>query len=194
MKMDKKIEKNKNSIIIRTCVITRANDKKENLLRFVENSKGEYIFDENQSIQNRGKYIKNDLEVFQKFFNKFKVEMKSAEKVLKHFEKKVNIENKDEHILRILENLKNSEYLVYGIDENLEGMRDLIVKLIIVPSDINGKYVNKLKKVAKQNNVHVIFIEKQYSFKKIFLSEVKVVGVKTKKVVRGILNKMEVEK
>ncbi|WP_197416958.1 DUF448 domain-containing protein [Streptobacillus felis] len=192
--MDKKIEKNKNSIIIRTCVITRANDKKENLLRFVENSKGEYIFDENQSIQNRGKYIKNDLEVFQKFFNKFKVEMKSAEKVLKHFEKKVNIENKDEHILRILENLKNSEYLVYGIDENLEGMRDLIVKLIIVPSDINGKYVNKLKKVAKQNNVHVIFIEKQYSFKKIFLSEVKVVGVKTKKVVRGILNKMEVEK
>ncbi|NYV27380.1 YlxR family protein [Streptobacillus felis] len=192
--MDKKREKNKNSIIIRTCVITRANDKKENLLRFVENSKGEYIFDENQSIQNRGKYIKNDLEVFQKFFNKFKVEMKSAEKVLKHFEKKVNIENKDEHILRILENLKNSEYLVYGIDENLEGMRDLIVKLIIVPSDINGKYVNKLKKVAKQNNVHVIFIEKQYSFKKIFLSEVKVVGVKTKKVVRGILNKMEVEK
>lgn len=194
MKMDKKREKNKNSIIIRTCVITRANDKKENLLRFVENSKGEYIFDENQSIQNRGKYIKNDLEVFQKFFNKFKVEMKSAEKILKHFEKKVNIENKDEHILRILENLKNSEYLVYGIDENLEGMRDLIVKLIIVPSDINGKYVNKLKKVAKQNNVHVIFIEKQYSFKKIFLSEVKVVGVKTKKVVRGILNKMEVEK
>ncbi|WP_081259613.1 DUF448 domain-containing protein [Streptobacillus moniliformis] len=192
MKLEKKREKNKSNII-RTCVITRANDKKENLLRFVENSKGEYIYDDVQNIQNRGKYIKDDLEIFQKFFNKFKVEMKSAEKVLKHFEKKVNKENKDEHILRILEGLKNSEYLVYGIDENLDAMKNSIVKLLIIPSDINGKYVNKLKKIAKLNNVNIIFIEKQYSLKKIFLSEVKVVGVKTKKVVRGILNKMEVE-
>ncbi|WP_081256159.1 DUF448 domain-containing protein [Streptobacillus moniliformis] len=192
MKLEKKREKNKSNII-RTCVITRANDKKENLLRFVENSKGEYIYDDAQNIQNRGKYIKDDLEIFQKFFNKFKVEMKSAEKVLKHFEKKVNKENKDEHILRILEGLKNSEYLVYGIDENLDAMKNSIVKLLIIPSDINGKYVNKLKKIAKLNNVNIIFIEKQYSLKKIFLSEVKVVGVKTKKVVRGILNKMEVE-
>ncbi|WP_196758910.1 DUF448 domain-containing protein [Streptobacillus moniliformis] len=190
--MEKKREKNKSNII-RTCVITRANDKKEDLLRFVENSKGEYIYDDAQNIQNRGKYIKDDLEIFQKFFNKFKVEMKSAEKVLKHFEKKVNKENKDEHILRILEGLKNSEYLVYGIDENLDAMKNSIVKLLIIPSDINGKYVNKLKKIAKLNNVNIIFIEKQYSLKKIFLSEVKVVGVKTKKVVRGILNKMEVE-
>ncbi|WP_196760892.1 DUF448 domain-containing protein [Streptobacillus moniliformis] len=190
--MEKKREKNKSNII-RTCVITRANDKKENLLRFVENSKGEYIYDDAQNIQNRGKYIKYDLEIFQKFFNKFKVEMKSAEKVLKHFEKKVNKENKDEHILRILEGLKNSEYLVYGIDENLDAMKNSVVKLLIIPSDINGKYVNKLKKIAKLNNVNIIFIEKQYSLKKIFLSEVKVVGVKTKKVVRGILNKMEVE-
>ncbi|AVL42401.1 DUF448 domain-containing protein [Streptobacillus moniliformis] len=192
MKLEKKREKNKSNII-RTCVITRANDKKEDLLRFVENSKGEYIYDDAQNIQNRGKYIKDDLEIFQKFFNKFKVEMKSAEKVLKHFEKKVNKENKDEHILRILEGLKNSEYLVYGIDENLDAMKNSIVKLLIIPSDINGKYVNKLKKIAKLNNVNIIFIEKQYSLKKIFLSEVKVVGVKTKKVVRGILNKMEVE-
>lgn len=192
MKLEKKREKNKSNII-RTCVITRANDKKENLLRFVENSKGEYIYDDAQNIQNRGKYIKDDLEIFQKFFNKFKVEMKSAEKVLKHFEKKVNKENKDEHILRILEGLKNSEYLVYGIDENLDAMKNSIVKLLIIPSDINGKYVNKLKKITKLNNVNIIFIEKQYSLKKIFLSEVKVVGVKTKKVVRGILNKMEVE-
>ncbi|WP_156300519.1 DUF448 domain-containing protein [Streptobacillus canis] len=193
MKLEKKREKNKSNVIVRTCVITRDNDKKENLLRFVENNKGEYVFDENQDIQTRGKYIKKDLEVFQKFFNKFKVEMKGAEKVLKFFEKKETKEHKDEYILRILEGLKNSEYLVYGIDENLDGMKDSIVKLLIIPSDINGKHVNKLKKVAKLNNVNIIFIEKQYSLKKIFLSEVKVIGVKTKKVVRGILNKMEVE-
>lgn len=64
MKLEKKREKNKSNII-RTCVITRANDKKEDLLRFVENSKGEYIYDDAQNIQNRGKYIKDDLEIFQ---------------------------------------------------------------------------------------------------------------------------------
>lgn len=184
--------KNKNEYIIRTCIITRANDKKENLLRFVENSKKEYIFDEQQNISQRAIYIKRDLEVFQKFFKKYKLELESAEKVLKYLSKEKS--NPEEELLKILTNLKNSEYLVYGFDENLEAMKTSKIKLLVIPSDVNSKQINKLKKIAKIFKTKIIFIQKQISLKQIFLSEVKVIGITTKKVVKGILNKMEVEK
>ena len=190
----KKREKNKNDLIIRTCVITRANDKKENLLRFVEMPNGEYIFDKEQKIQHRGIYIKNDLDVFQKLFNKYKINLESANKALEYIKKTSFKKSNDEIVLNILESLKNSEYLIYGIDENIEAVKNNRVKLLIIPSDVNSKQINRMKKVAKAVEVKVIFIEKQYSLKKIFLSEVKTIGITTKKVVNGILNKLEVEK
>lgn len=184
--------KNKNDYIIRTCVITRNNDKKENLLRFVENSNSEYIFDEEQKIQKRAIYIINDLEVFQKFFNKYKVDINSAKLALEYIEKN-NKKSNEEIILNILPNLKNTEYLVYGFDDNVEAIKENRVKLLIIPSDVNSKQVNKMKKIAKKYEIKIIFIKQQYSLKKIFLKEVKIVGVTSKRVVRGILNKLEVE-
>ncbi|WP_455515496.1 DUF448 domain-containing protein, partial [Pseudostreptobacillus sp.] len=67
-----KQKKFKNNVVVRTCVITRANDEKSKLLKFIETNSGEYIFDEKQNIHTRGVYIKNDIEVFPKFFTKHK--------------------------------------------------------------------------------------------------------------------------
>lgn len=188
--MDKK-RKNKNDLIIRTCVITRNNDKKEKLLRFVLNKNNEYIFDENQIIQSRGIYIIKKLDIFQKFFNKYKVNIESADKVVKYIQKNNDI-NVDEKILNILTTIKKSQFLVYGFDENIEAIKENRVKLLIIPSDVNSKQINKIKKIAKQYEVKIVFIKQQYDLKKIFLSEVKIIGILSKKVVRGILNKVEV--
>ena len=187
MKMEKlKQKKFKNNVVVRTCVITRANDEKSKLLKFVETSNGEYVFDENQNIQHRGIYIKNDIEVFQKFFKKYKLKLESAEKALKYINSTSNKKDNEE--------IKLSEYLVYGVDDNIEGMKDKIVQLLIVPSDLNSKQINRLKKSAKINDTKIIFISKQSSLKAIFSSNVTVIGIRTKKVVRGILNKMEVDR
>ena len=195
MKMEKlKQKKFKNNVIVRTCVITRANDEKSKLLKFIETNNGEYIFDEKQNIQHRGIYIKNDIEVFQKFFKKYKINLESAEKALKYINSTSNKKDNDEILINILEELKLSEYLVYGVEDNVEGMKDKTVQLLIVPSDLNSKQINRLKKTAKINNTKIIFISKQSSLKAIFSSNVTVIGIKTKKVVRGILNKMEVDR
>ena len=186
MKMEKlKQKKFKNNVVVRTCVITRANDEKSKLLKFVETSNGEYVFDENQNIQHRGIYIKNDIEVFQKFFKKYKLKLESAEKALKYINSTSNKKDNEEILINILEELKLSEYLVYGVDDNIEGMKDKIVQLLIVPSDLNSKQINRLKKSAKINDTKIIFISKQSSLKAIFSSNV---------TVRGILNKMEVDR
>ena len=44
MNMEKlKQKKFKNNVVVRTCVITRANDEKSKLLKFIETNSGEYI-------------------------------------------------------------------------------------------------------------------------------------------------------
>lgn len=182
----------KNEYVIRTCIITRKNNKKEDLLRFVEGINGEYIFDEKQKISKRGIYIQKDLNVFQKLFNKYKIELKSSEKVLKIL-KSLDKKNIEEILEKILENLKNTDYLVYGIDEIIDSIKKNKTKLVIVPSDINSKQVNKIKKIAKIFKTKLIFIKEQKLLKTIFLSDVKLIGIMNKKVIRGILNKMEVE-
>lgn len=186
-------DKKQKKAIVRTCIITRKNDFKENLLRFVLKNNNEYYFDEKQKFDGRGIYIVKDLEVFQKLIKKYNINLESMERILKLL-KNINNSSIEEKIYSILQNLKMSPYLVYGLTDNIESIKLGKTKLLIIPSDINGKTINKFKKLANVFNVKIVFINSKKIFLEIFSKDVSIVGIINKKVVKGIINKMEVEK
>ena len=53
-------------IPMRTCVITRVNLPKKDLIRVVKNNLGEVFVDETGKLNGRGAYLKKDLEVVEK--------------------------------------------------------------------------------------------------------------------------------
>ena len=88
--------------------------------------------------------------------------------------------------------MKNSDYFVFGIDENIEGIKKDKVKLLIIPEDINRKYIKDFKRLKEKFTFKVIKIEKKSQLEEIFSRDVNVIGIVDKKVVNGILNKVEV--
>lgn len=53
-------------IPLRTCIITKEQLPKQDLLRIVRTKEGEVIVDETGKVNGRGAYIKKDLEVLEK--------------------------------------------------------------------------------------------------------------------------------
>ena len=88
--------------------------------------------------------------------------------------------------------MKNSDFFVFGVDENIEGIKKNKVKLLILPKDINEKYINQFTKLKEEYKTVVINIEEKKELSYIFLRDVNVVGIIDKKVVNGILTKLEV--
>ena len=84
-------------IPLRTCVVTKENLPKQELLRIVRNKDGEVKVDETGKLNGRGAYIKKDINVLQKA---------KSSKIL---EKKLECEIEDsiyEEIRRIIESLR----------------------------------------------------------------------------------------
>lgn len=50
-------------VVLRTCVVTKEQLEKKDLLRIVKNKEGQVFVDENGKQNGRGAYIKKDLEV-----------------------------------------------------------------------------------------------------------------------------------
>ena len=50
-------------VVLRTCVVTKEQLEKKDLLRIVKTKDGEILVDENGKLNGRGAYIKKDLEV-----------------------------------------------------------------------------------------------------------------------------------
>ena len=52
-------------VVLRTCVVTKEQVEKKDLLRIVKNKEGQVFVDENGKQNGRGAYIKKDLEVLE---------------------------------------------------------------------------------------------------------------------------------
>ena len=52
-------------VVLRTCVVTKEQVEKKDLLRIVKNKDGQVFVDENGKQNGRGAYIKKDLEVLE---------------------------------------------------------------------------------------------------------------------------------
>ena len=88
--------------------------------------------------------------------------------------------------------MKNSEFFIFGVEENIEAIKKGKVKLVILPEDINGKYISEFMKLKEKFEITVINVNKKKEIADIFSRNVNVIGIFGKKVVNGILNKMEV--
>ena len=96
------------------------------------------------------------------------------------------------NIIDILKPMKNSEYFMFGIDETIDGIKREKIKLVVIPKDIKTKYIEEFKKLSEEFNFKIVFIEKKAELIELFSRDVNVVGIFDKKVIKGILSKVEV--
>ena len=171
----------------RTCVSCRKKGEKEDFFRISE-KEGNYVFDKEMKIQSRGFYICKSPSCIEKLSKnrKYNIEMQELLKLLKETEKK------RKNIIDIIRPMKNSGFFVFGIDENIEGIKKNKVRLLILPKDINEKYAEQFKRLEEKFEVIIVNIEKKEEFLNIFSRNVNVVGITDKRVVNGILSKVEV--
>lgn len=171
----------------RMCVCCRTKmDKKELFRVCLVNNK--YILDEKQKEQTRGFYVCKNVECIERLskHKKYKIEI---ELLLTLFKK---VKNVKKNIIDIIRPMKNSNNLVFGIENNLKGVKENKVLLLIIPNNINEKYINNFEKLVSKTKCKIIYIEDQKNLFELFNRNVQVVGVTNKKVVNGILNTMEV--
>lgn len=171
----------------RTCVSCRKKGEKEDFFRISE-KEGNYVFDKEMKIQSRGFYVCKSPSCIEKLSKnrKYNIEMQELLKLLKETEKK------RKNIIDIIRPMKNSGFFVFGIDENIEGIKKNKVRLLILPKDINEKYAEQFKRLEEKFEVIIVNIEKKEEFLNIFSRNVNVVGITDKRVVNGILSKVEV--
>lgn len=183
----------KENTVIRMCIITKERRNKSELFRLVEKN-GEYVLDINQKSQSRGIYLLKDVLAIEKIskHKRYKVNYDSLITMLdiaSHFKSDKSV---DEQLEYILINLKHSKFLMYGLDDCIDGMKAGKIKLLILPKNINSKQYKKLKNIGIDKEVKILEIQTQDSLAKVFDRDVNVIGIFNKKVAQGIIKKLEV--
>ena len=171
----------------RMCICCRKKGEKESFFRIAEQD-GKYVYDKEMKVQARGFYVCKTNECIERLskHKKYNIEMEQLVRMLEEVKKQ------KKNIIDILKPMKNSEYFVFGVEEIINGIKREKVKLVIVPKDIKAKYIEEFKKLSEKFNFKIVFIEKKIELIKLFSRDVNVVGIFDKKVIKGILSKVEV--
>ena len=169
----------------RMCLCCRKKGSKEDFFR-ISTIKEKCVLDIEHRIQARGIYVCKDKQCVEKLskHKKIKVDIEILLKMLSILDKS------EKSIEKILIGLRNSEYFIYGVDDNIEGVKRDKVKLIILPKDVKEKYKEEFLNLREKYKFKIIYIEKQEQLTDIFSRNVNVIGVFDKSVVRGILKKI----
>ena len=167
----------------RMCVCCRRKGEKSSFFRMAQRDK-KYVFDKEMKIQARGFYVCKMKECIERLSKnkKYDIEIQCLIKMLE------NIKKND--IIDILKPMKNSDFIVFGIEENIYYIKKEKVKLVVIPRDINKKYIEEFLHLQKKYSINIIFIEKKEKFIKLFMRDVNVIGIFDKKVIKGILKKI----
>lgn len=167
----------------RMCVCCRRKGEKDSFFRVAQKDK-KYVFDKEMKIQARGFYVCKTKECIEKLSKnkKYDIEIQYLVKMLENIEKN--------NIIDILKPMKNSKFFAFGIDENINYIKKEKVKLVVIPRDINKKYIEEFLQLQEKYSINIIFIEKKEEFIKLFMRDVNVVGIFDKKVIKGILKKL----
>ena len=184
---EKKLENKEKSKPERMCVCCRRKGEKSEFFRISEQN-GKYIFDREMKVQARGFYVCKTNECVERLSKnrKYNIEIEQLVKMLEQ------IKCGKKNIIDILKPMKNSEYFVFGVEETINGIKREKVKLVIIPKDIRTKYIEEFKKLTEKFNFKIVFVEKKIELIELFSRDVNVVGIFDKKVIKGILSKVEV--
>ena len=169
----------------RMCLCCRKKGSKEDFFR-ISTVKEKCVLDIEHRIQARGIYVCKDKQCVEKLskHKKIKVDIEILLKMLSILDKS------EKSIEKILIGMRNSEYFIYGVDDNIEGVKRDKVKLIILPKDVKEKYKEEFLNLREKYKFKILYIEKQEQLTDIFSRNVNVIGVFDKSVVRGILKKI----
>ena len=171
----------------RTCVCCRKKNEKDRFFRLSKVGDS-YVLDKKMKIQNRGFYVCKNQDCIERLskHKKYVINMEYLLEMLR------DLKMKRKNVIDIIRPMKNSEFLIFGIEENIEAIKKGKVKLVILPEDINRKYISEFMKLKEKFEITIIAISKKKELADIFSRNVNVIGIFDKKVLNGILNKMEV--
>ncbi len=175
----------KKSFCERTCVICRKKEKKEEFFRIAKSKEKEeenlYTFDKKQTKQTRGAYICKSLSCLERLQKHKKIKL-SREDLLEM----LNLIKKNEkNYINILNSMKNSGELVFGMKLVLENIEK--VHFIIFAEDISQKNYEKILKKATDLKIPYISIENKEKLGEIFSkNEVNVIGITNKRMAKGL--------
>ena len=180
-------EKKENNKPERMCVCCRKKDEKMDFFRITEQD-GKYVYDKEMKMQARGFYVCKTNECIERLskHKKYNVEIEQLVRMLEEVKKQ------KKNIIDILKPMKNSEYFMFGIDETIDGIMREKIKLVVIPKDIKTKYIEEFKKLSEEFNFKIVFVEKKIELIELFSRDVNFVGIFDKKVIKGILSKVEV--
>ena len=167
----------------RTCLICKDKKDKTNLFRLIKTGEDKYVFDEKQKHQSRGYYVCKTHECLQRLAKHKKIKMNTDDLM-----KMLSLLKKGEKdYLNILKAMKNSQVLSFGMNMVLEEIEH--THFLVLAVDISEKNEKKLLSKAKELNINFVYFGNKNQLGDIFgKDEVSVIGVKNKKIARGLIN------
>lgn len=166
----------------RSCIICRAKKEKSKLFRLAKVKEVFYEFDKEQKKQARAVYVCKSLNCLGKLAKHNKVKLDS-ENLLSM----LNIINKaNRNYLNILNSMKNSGELVFGINLLFENIEH--VHFIVMAQDISKKNEEKIFRRINELKIPYVIVGTMEELGAIFnKSEINVIGIKDKKMAKGLI-------
>ena len=166
----------------RTCVICRAKNEKSKLFRLAKLNEISYVFDKEQKKQSRAVYVCKSLNCLGKLAKHNKVKLDSQDLM-----SMLDIINKaNKNYLNILNSMKNSGELVFGINLLFENIEH--IHFIVMAQDISKKNEEKVFKKINELKIPYVIVGTMEDLGKIFnKEEITVIGIKDKKMAKGLI-------
>ena len=166
----------------RTCIICREKNEKSKLFRLAKLNEGFYEFDKEQKKQSRAVYVCKSLNCLGKLAKHNKVKLDSQDLM-----SMLNIINKaNKNYLNILNSMKNSGELVFGINLLFENIEH--VHFVVIAQDISKKNEEKIFRKIKELKIPYVIVGTMEDLGKIFnKEEITVIGIKDKKIAKGLI-------
>ena len=166
----------------RTCVLCRAKKDKLKLFRLAKVKEGFYEFDKEQKKQTRAVYVCKSLTCLGRLAKHNKVKLDSQDLMAM-----LSIINKaNKNYLNILNSMKNSGELVFGINLLFENIEH--VHFIVLAQDISKKNEEKILRRISKLKIPYVTAGTMEELGKIFnKEEITVIGIKDKKMARGLI-------
>lgn len=167
----------------RTCAICRAKKEKSNLFRLAKITDTAYEFDKEQKKQARAVYVCKSLNCLGRLakHNKIKLDNQDLMSML------TIINKSNKNYLNILNSMKNSGELVFGMNLLFENIEH--IHFIVIAQDISKKNEEKIIKKVNELKIPYVSVGTMEDLGKIFnKAEITVIGIKDKKMARGLID------
>jgi len=164
----------------RTCLVCREKKEKKDLFRIAE-VEGKYVYDVNQTIQARGTYVCKTHECIKRLAKNKKINLSNEDL----YNMAMTVKKAQKNYLSLLETMKRSEFLVFGINMVNEDIKK--IHFLIIAEDISEKNDKRIMRLAREHNIKFIHYGSKAQLGAIFdKAEVNLIGIKSKKVARGM--------